>query len=65
MTGERLMSKKEVMEVIFGKHARYEVTRIGGGLFFPPTYAIYKNGKYHRGSYNSLAAAVEAARREP
>lgn len=58
------MSDKEVVEVIYGKHAKYEVVKDRGGILSSPQYYIYKNGKYHRGSFDSLAAAVEAARKE-
>ena len=58
------MSAKEVVEVVYGKHAKYEIVKTKGGLVTSPTYYIYKNGQYHRGSFDSLAAAVEAARKE-
>lgn len=58
------MSQKEVVEVIYGKHARYEIVKQPGGLVTSPSYYIYKNGEYHRGSFDSLAAAVRAAQKE-
>lgn len=58
------MSEKDVVEVVYGKHAKYEIVRSKGGLLTSTTYSIYKNGKYHRGSFDSLARAVEAAKTE-
>jgi len=58
------MNDKDVVEVIYGKHSKYEIVRNRGGLLTSTTYSIHKNGKYHRGSFSSLAAAVEAARKE-
>ena len=55
------MAKGGVKEVIYGKHAKYEV-RESSGLTFNRTYVIYKDGKYWKGSYDSLARAVEVAR---
>lgn len=58
------MSDKEVVEVVYGKHAKYEIVKSRGGLVSSTTYHIYKNGKHHRGAFSSLAEAVEAARKE-
>ena len=56
------MAQREIVEIIYGKHAKYEIvkyTTITGSEYF-----IYKNGNYHRGSFPSLRAAVEAAKAE-
>lgn len=58
------MSDKEVVEVIYGKHAKYEIVKKKGSLLSSIEYFIYKNGEYHRGSFSSLSAAVEAAKKE-
>lgn len=58
------MSKKEVVEVVYGKHAKYEIVKNSGGLLSSPSYYIYRNGQPYRGTFDSLAAAVEAARKE-
>lgn len=55
---------KGVIEVIYGKYSKYEITKDSGGVLSSPSFYIYKDGKYHRGSFSSLSAAVEAARRE-
>lgn len=57
------MSSKVVMEIIYGKYHKYEVVKTTGPLS-SPSFAIYRDGKYFKGSYESLAAAVEAARSE-
>ena len=55
------MAKGDVKEVIYGKHAKYEV-RESTMVTFNRAYVIYKDGKYWKGSYDSLARAVEVAR---
>jgi hypothetical protein len=55
---------KNVVEVIYGKYSKFEVVKVPGGLFSSPSFSIYKDGSYHRGSFSSLSAAVEAAKRE-
>lgn len=57
------MSNREVVEVIYGKYHDYELVAITS-LDASPSFSIYRDGKYFKGSYDSLAAAVEAARRE-
>lgn len=57
------MSKSEVVEVVYGKHHKYEIVK-SSGTFSSPTYSIHRDGKYYRGSFDSLAKAVEAARQE-
>jgi hypothetical protein len=54
------MSKK-VVEVIYGKYHKYEVVRNDHGLSIE--ILLYRDGKYWKGTYSSVAAAVEAARK--
>ena len=56
-------SDKDVVETVYGKHSVYEIIR-SSRLLGSPSYHIYKNGKYHRGAFSSLSAAVEKARQE-
>lgn len=55
---------KNVVETIYGKYSKYEIVKDPGGLLSNPSFYIYGDGSYHRGSFSSLAAAVDAARRE-
>ena len=55
------MAKGDVKEVIYGKHAKYEV-RESTVLSLHRKYVIYKDGQYWKGTYDSLARAVEVAR---
>ena len=50
-----------VVEVIYGKYAKYEVIKKSGLL--STDIVLRKNGDYE-GSYSSVQAAVEAARRK-
>lgn len=55
------MASKTV-EVIYGKRYRYEIRQEAESLFsLGPKFHIYRNGEYWKGSYSSLARAVEAA----
>jgi hypothetical protein len=56
------MTDKEVVETIYGKHSKYEIIKKSNVL--GSEYYIYKNSKYHRGSFSTLRAAVEAAQAE-
>lgn len=56
------MSNKELIETIYGKYCKYEIVRESS--IFSTKFYIYRDGKYHRGSFSSLADAVEAARKE-
>ena len=49
---------KEVVEIVYGKYSKFEVVKDGSSFF------IRKDGKYHRGTFSSLKAAVEAAKSE-
>lgn len=54
---------KEMIEVIYGKRSKFEVYRITkpfGGYEF----VIYKDGQYWKGTFDSLSAAVDRARKE-
>ncbi len=57
------MSDKVVVEVVYGKYHKFEVVKTSG-LFSGPSFSIYRDGKYYKGTYDSLAKAVEAAKRE-
>lgn len=52
----------EVVETIYGKSSVYEIIKKGG--MFSTDFYIYKNGKYHKGSYKDLSRAVEVAKNE-
>jgi hypothetical protein len=54
----------KVVEIIYGKHSKYEIIQVPSGLLSSTSYMIYRNGSYHRGSFSSLSAAVAAARRD-
>ena len=57
------MADYEVVEIVYGKYHRFEIVkRIGtfGGVDF----YIHKDGKAYRGSFDSLAKAVQAAKDE-
>lgn len=58
------MADYEIVETFYGKHYKYEVVKKAGGVFSSPEYHINKDGKYHRGSFSSLRAAVEAAKED-
>jgi hypothetical protein len=53
-----------VVETIYGKYNKFEIVKTPGGLLSNTSFCIYRDGKYHRGSFSSLSAAVEAARSE-
>ena len=54
---------KQVVETIHGKYSKFEIVK-ETSTFGSPKFYIRKNGKAHRGSFSSLAAAVAAARKE-
>lgn len=56
------MNSKVVMETIYGKKNKYEVIKVSKLLGVK--FVIYRDGKYHRGEFDSLAEAVEACKRE-
>lgn len=55
------MASKTV-EVIYGKRYRYEIRRREG--FLSPKFTIYRDGRFWKGDYNSLARAVEVAQED-
>jgi hypothetical protein len=57
------VSARQVMETIYGKLHKYEIVKSPGGLLTSTTFSIYRDGQYYRGSYSSLSAAVEAAKK--
>lgn len=56
------MSDKQVVETIHGKYSKFEIMKSPGGLISNTSFSIYKDGQYWKGSYDSLARAVEVAR---
>ena len=56
------MSDKQVVETVYGKHFKYEIVKSPGGLISNTSFSIHRDGKYWKGSYDSLARAVEVAR---
>lgn len=58
------MSEKQVVETVHGKLHKYEIVKSQGGLLTSTTFSIYRDGRYYKGSYSSLADAVAAANRE-
>lgn len=58
------MADKIVVETIYGKYHKFEIVKSPGGLLTSTSFSIYRDGKYYKGSYSSLASAVEAAKKE-
>lgn len=58
------MTDKEIVETIYGKHHKFEIVRDSGGLFRSINFYVRKDGKPFKGSYSSLADAVDAAKKE-
>ena len=58
------MSKKEVVETIYGKLHKYEIVKSPGGMMSSTSFSIHRDGSHFKGSYSSLADAVAAAKRE-
>jgi hypothetical protein len=58
------MSNDTLVETIYGKHHKYEVIKKAGTVLSKISYVIYRDGKYYKGTYDSLARAVEVARGE-
>ena len=54
---------KELVEVIFGKRSKFEVYKVpqsfGGAEFI-----IHKDGSYWKGTFDSLAKAIQRAKDE-
>lgn len=58
------MSDKTVVETIYGKYHKFEIVKDPGGVFSGVKFYLWKDGKPFKGSYSSLAAAVQAAKDE-
>ena len=58
------MADYKVVETFYSTHHKYEVVKRAAGLFGSSSYHINKDGKYHRGFFSSLRAAVEAAQKD-
>ena len=56
------MGSKTVVETIYGKYSKFEIVKDSGVM--STKFYVRKDGKPHRGSFSSLAAAVEAAKKE-
>jgi hypothetical protein len=52
---------KTVIEVVYGKYAKYEIVKDTG--FWGSEIKLYKDGKY-LSSYDSVSAAVDAAKKK-
>jgi len=50
------------IETIYGKRHRYEIMKSDGGFLSSSSFSIYRDGQYWKGSYDSLAKAVAAAK---
>jgi len=55
------MGDRNIVETVYGKHHKYEIAKDSGGVFGNPKYSVLRDGKPFKGSYSSLADAVEAA----
>jgi len=56
------MGDHNVVETVYGKHHKYEIVKKAGGVFSDSKYSVLRDGKPFKGSYASLADAVEAAK---
>ena len=56
------VSDKVVVETVYGKRHKYEIMKSPGGLIGSTSFSVYRDGSYWRGSYDSLARAVEVAK---
>lgn len=56
------MGDKQVVETIYGKYHKFDIVKNPGGVFGSPKFYIYKDGESFKGSYSSLADAVQAAK---
>jgi hypothetical protein len=55
------MSKKEVVEIVYGKRHKYEIMK-SGGIIASTSFSIHRDGAFWKGSYDSLARAVQVAK---
>jgi len=58
------MADKNLVETIYGKYHKFEIVKDSGGVFGSIKFYLHKDGKPFKGSYSSLADAVEAANEE-
>lgn len=58
------MADKDAIETIHGKYHKFEIVKDPSGVFGSVKFYIRKDGKPFKGSYSSLAAAVQAAKDE-
>ena len=56
------MSDLPVVETIYGKYHKFEIVKDSGT--FSIKFYLHKDGKPYKGSYSSLARAIEAAKDE-
>lgn len=56
------MDDKRVVETIYGKYHKFEIVKDSG--VFSTKFYIRRDGEPYKGSYSSLAAAVQAAKDE-
>lgn len=50
----------KVIETIYGKNYKYEIIKSEG--FLSTNFVIHRDGSYWKGTYDSLARAVEVAK---
>lgn len=58
------MNEKDVVETIYGKRHKYQIVKDSGGLLTSTKFNIYRDGSYYKGTFSTLSAAVERAKRE-
>ena len=56
------MAEKALVETVYGKYHKFEIMKESS--VFSTKFYVYKDGKYHKGSYSSLNDAVNAAKKE-
>ena len=52
-----------IVETIHGRYSKFEIYRESGGFLSSTTFIIYRDGKYWKGTYSTLKAAVQAIER--
>lgn len=56
------MADYKLIETIYGKYHKFEIVKDPGGVFGSPKFYIRRDGEPFKGSYSSLADAVNAAK---